>query len=575
VGVQYIWETITAAQALAFAVGDTTFSTGNGRLVTVTFNDAAERVTVTDTVGRSVVFGGGVYGAQLHFGNDSTPVRIGSPQADFINPDAWMNIFAGSGNDTISAPGSPMRLSGGPGQDLFDVGAATPTIVDWDAGDSLRFSTVAATALNYVEATRSSSEAAEYANSQIGSGAADYVAVQVGADVLLFADANNNQGQADAVVTLLGRTLADISFANIVGAAAPTAPNTPTTPTPPAPPTQFDATASISGNMDNVHLSALINVPITVRTSTELQIDGGLSLGVTLNGQGFVYDANGQLVGGQVSRLLAAFANFSANVSGQFSAAPFLTWVVTDATQQGFATILAGNDRIDAGPSDDVIRSYGGNDVIQGFGGANIIFAGPGDDWIYGYASTNLTAGTAGSNYLRGDEGNDVVVGGAAFDDINGNMGNDTAYGGLGDDWVVGGKDQDLLFGDVGNDIVYGNLGDDTCSGGDGSDTIRGGQANDTLAGGVGNDWLSGDRGNDTISGGTGADIFHTFGDAGLDRVTDFNATEGDQVMLDPGTQYTTAQLGADTVVSMTGGGQMVLVGVQLSTLPAGWIFVG
>ena len=37
--------------------------------------------------------------------------------------------------------------------------------------------------------------------------------------------------------------------------------------------------------------------------------------------------------------------------------------------------------------------------------------------------------------------------------------------------------------------------------------------------------------------------------------------------------QQCVAQVGADTVINMTGGGQMVLVGVQLSTLPDGWIF--
>jgi len=571
---QYTWESITAAQALAFAVGDTTFSTGNGRLVTVSFDDALERVTVTDTVGRSVVFGSGVYGAQLHFGNDSTPVRIGSPRGDFIDPGgAWMNIFAGSGNDTIVADTSPMRLSGGAGQDLFALAAgATPTLVDWESGDSLRFSTVAGTAANYLEATRSDNEAADYANGQIASGAADYVAVQVGGNVLLFADARSDNGAADAVVTLPGRTLADISFANIVGGAAPAAPSTPDGAS--TPPTQFDVQGNVFGNMDTAHLSDLLGATITIHTSTRLQIDGGPTIGVTLTGQGFTYDANSQITGGQVTGLNLSLGNgFHANVTGQFSAAQFFVWTIADATQQAFATILAGNDSLTAGVDGDLIRGYGGRDVIEGRAGANTIFGGAGDDWIYGYASTNLTAGSPGANYLRGDEGDDVVVGGAVFDDINGNMGNDTAYGGLGDDWVVGGKDQDVLFGEDGADIVYGNLGDDTCDGGAGDDTIRGGQANDTLQGGAGADWLSGDRGDDTITGGTGADLFHTFGDAGLDRVTDFNLAEGDRVLLDPGTQYTVAQVGADTVVSMTGGGQMVLVGVQMGSLTPGWIF--
>jgi Ca2+-binding RTX toxin-like protein len=210
------------------------------------------------------------------------------------------------------------------------------------------------------------------------------------------------------------------------------------------------------------------------------------------------------------------------------------------------------------------IHGSAGADSITGHTGADLIDGGAGDDVI---------AGGVGLNYLRGGDGADQVTGGASFDDINGNQGNDTASGGAGDDGVVGGKDDDRLSGDAGSDIVYGNLGSDTCDGGDGSDLIRGGQGNDVLTGGAGNDWLSGDKGDDTLTGGAGADVFHSFGEAGLDRVTDFNAAEGDRVMLDPGTTYTVSQVGADTVIAMAGGGQMVLVGVQLSGLPTGWLF--
>jgi len=182
--------------------------------------------------------------------------------------------------------------------------------------------------------------------------------------------------------------------------------------------------------------------------------------------------------------------------------------------------------------------------------------------------------GGEGRNYLRGDEGSDSLTGGGEFDDLHGNAGNDTLRGGAGDDWVVGGKDQDDLRGEAGGDIVYGNLGVDTCHGDDGNDIVRGGQQNDILYGGAGDDWMSGDRDNDTISGGSGADIFHTFGDAGIDRVLDFNRAEGDRVQLDPGTTYSVAQVGADTVISMGGGGQMTLVGVNMATLSGDWIFI-
>jgi serralysin len=212
---------------------------------------------------------------------------------------------------------------------------------------------------------------------------------------------------------------------------------------------------------------------------------------------------------------------------------------------------------------ENVIGGAGG-DTIGGNAAANNLQGRLGDDSI---------SGGDGQDYLRGDEGNDSLSGGAAFDDINGNMGDDRAWGGDGDDWVVGGKDNDELFGEAGADIVYGNLGNDTCDGGEGADIVRGGQGADIVRGGGGDDWLAGDRGDDTITGGTGADIFHTHGDAGIDRIVDFSRAEGDRLNLLAGTTYAVAQVGADVVVSMTGGGQAILVGVQLSSLTGDWIF--
>jgi Ca2+-binding RTX toxin-like protein len=204
---------------------------------------------------------------------------------------------------------------------------------------------------------------------------------------------------------------------------------------------------------------------------------------------------------------------------------------------------------------------------------ADDLINGVGNDTIDGLAGADTIMEMSGTNYLRGGEGNDSIVGGSGFDDINGNMGDDTCVSGGGDDWVVGGKENDSLSGSAGNNLVYGNIGADTCEGGAGADTIRGGQDNDVLRGGDGADFVSGDKGTDTVSGGAGADIFHTFNDAGVDRVLDFSVAEGDRVQLDPGTQYTVSQSGADTIINMPGGGQMILVGVQMTTLQPGWIF--
>lgn len=219
------------------------------------------------------------------------------------------------------------------------------------------------------------------------------------------------------------------------------------------------------------------------------------------------------------------------------------------------------------------VRAGAGDDTVTGNAAANALDGGDGSDRLFGGAGDDTVTDPSGSNYLRGDEGNDSIVGGAGFDDINGNMGNDTCVSGGGDDWVVGGRDNDSLVGSAGQNLVYGNLGADTCEGGDGNDIVRGGQDNDIVRGGAGDDYVSGDRGSDTVSGGAGADIFHTFGDAGLDRVLDFSLAQGDRVQVDAGTRYAVSQVGADTIIDMTGGGQMVLVGVQMTTLTAGWIF--
>jgi len=249
-----------------------------------------------------------------------------------------------------------------------------------------------------------------------------------------------------------------------------------------------------------------------------------------------------------------------------------LTWLmgdIEDVRGSAQGDIIYGNplhNRLSGGGGDDYVDGWDGNDTLDG---------GAGDDEVWGGLGDDSISDPSGSNYLRGEEGNDRIVGGSGFDDINGNMGDDTCSGGDGQDWVVGGKDNDSLSGGADYDLVYGNLGNDTCDGGDGNDIVRGGQGDDMVLGGAGDDYVSGDKGDDTVTGGRGADTFHSFGDAGLDRVTDFNRAEGDRVLLDPGTIYTVAQVGGDTVISMTGGAQMVLVGVSMSSLSGDWITVG
>jgi beta-glucanase (GH16 family) len=196
-------------------------------------------------------------------------------------------------------------------------------------------------------------------------------------------------------------------------------------------------------------------------------------------------------------------------------------------------------------------------------------------DTLMGGDADEMINGGGGQDFMRGGAGNDVMSGGDDFDNMHGNLGDDTVAGNFGDDWVVGGQGSDRLFGDDGSDLVYGNLGDDYLDGGAGDDGVVGGQGNDVLFGGAGNDYLTGDRGADTLTGGSGADVFHTFSQAGMDRVLDFSASEGDRVKVEPGETYVVSQVGDDVVIDYGSGNAMTLVHVDLASLPDGWIFGG
>ncbi|CAN7603326.1 SwmB domain-containing protein [Phenylobacterium sp. LjRoot164] len=250
----------------------------------------------------------------------------------------------------------------------------------------------------------------------------------------------------------------------------------------------------------------------------------------------------------------------------------------------------ADDDVLHGGGGNDTVGSAGGADEVYGDDGDDVVFGGEGADFVHGNAGNDTARGDAGDDRVYGGKGDDQVFGGAdndqlfgdlGQDTLQGNTGHDTLDGGGGDDLMFGGQHNDLLLGgegddrlngDLGNDTLQGNTGSDTLEGGAGADLLYGGQDNDVLHGGDGADTLIGDRGDDTLTGGAGADLYVTGSGRGEDRVLDFNFAEGDRVGLLAGTTYSTAQVGGDTVITLTGGGQMTLVNVQLSGLGDGWI---
>jgi Ca2+-binding RTX toxin-like protein len=176
--------------------------------------------------------------------------------------------------------------------------------------------------------------------------------------------------------------------------------------------------------------------------------------------------------------------------------------------------------------------------------------------------------GTNGNDTITGGNGNDTITGNELRDSISGNAGNDSLDGGL---------DNDTLNGGVGNDFIDGGDANDGLTGANGYDTLIGGSGADNLNGGGGNDVLSGDGGADTLIGGAvpvgqwNADEFQfnlaeaLDGIQDFDVVTDFDANEGDAVLLELGVTVTGQALdaGNNLVLTLTGGDQIRFNGIS------------
>ncbi|HEX2559514.1 M57 family metalloprotease [Phenylobacterium sp.] len=261
------------------------------------------------------------------------------------------------------------------------------------------------------------------------------------------------------------------------------------------------------------------------------------------------------------------FAAWDAGGNDTFDFSGYVSNATIDLRQGAFSSTggLQGNVAIAIGT--DIENGFGGSghDVINGNHLRNTLIGGAGDDRLNGFE---------GEDSMSAGVGADQLWGGGAWDYMHGNQGSDTLWGGEGGDWVVGGQDSDLLHGENGDDYIVANLGSDTAHGGDGRDTILGGQSEDFLFGDVGDDWLIGDRGNDQLTGGVGADTFQIAAFGGVDRVTDFNAAQGDRAVIS-GSTFTVAQQGTDTVINLASGDQLILANVTVSSLPAGSILAG
>ena len=254
----------------------------------------------------------------------------------------------------------------------------------------------------------------------------------------------------------------------------------------------------------------------------------------------------------------------------------------------------AGNDSLIGSLGDDSMEGGAGNDIydVDSLGDIVVEGANAGTDVVNvsivnaaakyvlsaNVETATLTAaadvqlvGNAQNNTLNGNAQDNWLEGGAGNDTLNGYAGDDVLIGGAGTDRLVGGAGNDVYLVNSASDVVVelANEGSNDLLAVDG-DAVAGtytlsanvengivfpfsttainltgnGLANvlignagvNVLNGGAGDDFLSGAEGNDKLTGGLGADafVFDTTPNAlsNVDTITDFNASQGDQIHL-------------------------------------------
>ncbi|HEX2818140.1 MAG TPA: calcium-binding protein, partial [Phenylobacterium sp.] len=203
--------------------------------------DGNDSINFATSSGASTITGGAGDDTILA-GSGADTIDAGSGDDSVSGGAGGDTITGGAGDDVIHGGTGTDVLSGGGGTDEFtfnfgDSPASGPSVLlaggiasgidqirDWTSTDLLHFVNNAAadmavgTSLNFSETTATDfASAVTSANAHLGAGL--YVAVQVGTDVIVFADTNASGTitTADDAVTLVGKTLADITFANFSG----------------------------------------------------------------------------------------------------------------------------------------------------------------------------------------------------------------------------------------------------------------------------------------------------------------------------------------------------------------------
>lgn len=437
---------------------------------------------------------------------------IGTNASNALVGAAQTVTYGLGGNDTLTSTAAEEEifLYGGLGNDIYNVGISSTTIISDLGGTADRVTVPFSLAANVVSATLDGKHLVVYEDGGSLTG-------------VIFVNWLNSPNAIETMEFSGGSFSSETLMPALVAQ------------------TNFLGNISLeedqSGVISEVFTAAEIREALKFHTQREAEIREDIVVG----GGGGGFDLDDFFVGGD----------------GQDT---FYGLTGRDTLQGG-----SGADELFGGADVDEIIGNAGNDLLSGGSSGDFLKGNLGNDTVRGGRDNDTVNGNTGDDLVFGDIGNDTVRGGKDNDVVNGNAGNDVVFGDAGNDIALGGKDDDTVNGSAGDDAVNGNLGNDSVRGGQGNDVVHGGQGNDIVRGDVGNDQIFGDLGNDTLSGGDGLDTFVFVANSGADVIEDF-ASGLDVIGLSSNLHASAASAVAafnNGVLDLGGGNTVTLTGVN------------
>ncbi|SEW12046.1 Hemolysin-type calcium-binding repeat-containing protein [Cognatiyoonia koreensis] len=185
------------------------------------------------------------------------------------------------------------------------------------------------------------------------------------------------------------------------------------------------------------------------------------------------------------------------------------SWAANDIIRgfDGIGGSREGDDVIYGTLDVNLIKTYGGDDRVDGRGGGDRIYLGDGDDFVRAYGEEGQTARFSDDRFYGGT-GYDYISYVSSFEGVHINLARDTAAGGEAEDDVIrsfegvsgSATGDDVIFGSSGRNVIKTYGGNDKVYGGAGADRIELGSGNDYVLAGGGQETFAGSSGEDMIS---------------------------------------------------------------------------